>query len=157
MSPAPSSPSQSSPSSSCCLASCFILHTLQVFLVSMFDNESSIQLDLPPFTLMTTIANTAVGQYWTDEEVFPLKDIVKHVVLCRTDNSNSQNGISSCLLSVQAQLIHDRNTASHLTSEKAAGATADRVHMTWTRDKLIHEKNKQREILGVKDVFNMKP
>lgn len=83
-----------------------------------------------------------------------------HIVLCRIITPNNlvpQTCISNCLLSVQAQLIHDRNTASHLTSEKAAGATPDRVHMTWTKDKLVQEKNKQREGLGVKDVFNMKP
>lgn len=68
-----------------------------------------------------------------------------------------QTCISNWLLFVQAQLIHDRNTASHLTSEKASGAAPDQVHMTWTKDKLFQEKNKQREGLGVKDMFNMKP
>uniref|UniRef100_A0A665WFW1 Solute carrier family 12 member 7-like n=1 Tax=Echeneis naucrates TaxID=173247 RepID=A0A665WFW1_ECHNA len=57
-----------------------------------------------------------------------------------------------------AQLIHDRNTASHsAANDKAAGATPDRVHMTWTKDKLINERNKQREGMAVKDMFNMKP
>lgn len=64
----------------------------------------------------------------------------------------------SCPFSVQAQLIHDRNTASHLTTnDKAAGATPDRVHMTWTKDKLVQEKNKHKESMAVKDMFNMKP
>ncbi|XP_029971159.1 solute carrier family 12 member 7-like isoform X1 [Salarias fasciatus] len=59
----------------------------------------------------------------------------------------------------EAQLIHDRNTASHaLVSDKATGAPPDRVHMTWTKEKLFQEKNKQRESIGnVKDMFNMKP
>ncbi|KAM4557060.1 solute carrier family 12 member 7-like [Fundulus diaphanus] len=58
----------------------------------------------------------------------------------------------------EAQLIHDRNTASHsVTNEKAAGATPDRVHMTWTKDKLLNERNKHREGMAVKDMFNMKP
>ncbi|XP_071347801.1 solute carrier family 12 member 7-like isoform X2 [Trachinotus anak] len=58
----------------------------------------------------------------------------------------------------EAQLIHDRNTASHSTAnDKAAGATPDRVHMTWTKDKLISERNRQREGMAVKDMFNMKP
>uniref|UniRef100_A0A8C4EPG9 Solute carrier family 12 member 7a n=1 Tax=Dicentrarchus labrax TaxID=13489 RepID=A0A8C4EPG9_DICLA len=39
----------------------------------------------------------------------------------------------------------------------SAGATPDRVHMTWTKEKLIHERNKHREGMGVKDMFNMKP
>lgn len=63
-----------------------------------------------------------------------------------------------CPSSVQAQLIHDRNTASHSTmNDKAAGATPDRVHMTWTKDKLVTERNRHREGMGVKDMFNMKP
>uniref|UniRef100_A0A4W6FAC6 SLC12A transporter C-terminal domain-containing protein n=1 Tax=Lates calcarifer TaxID=8187 RepID=A0A4W6FAC6_LATCA len=58
----------------------------------------------------------------------------------------------------EAQLIHDRNTASHsATNDKAAGATPDRVHMTWTKDKLVSERNRQREGMAVKDMFNMKP
>ncbi|KAG7526918.1 solute carrier family 12 member 7-like isoform X2 [Solea senegalensis] len=58
----------------------------------------------------------------------------------------------------EAQLIHDRNTASHSTAnDKAAGTTPDRVHMTWTKDKLINERNRQRESMAVKDLFNMKP
>ncbi|XP_051258573.1 solute carrier family 12 member 7 isoform X2 [Dicentrarchus labrax] len=63
-----------------------------------------------------------------------------------------------CIPEDEAQLIHDRNTASHSTmTDKAAGATPDRVHMTWTKEKLIHERNKHREGMGVKDMFNMKP
>lgn len=42
-------------------------------------------------------------------------------------------------------------------NDTAAGATPDRVHMTWTKEKLINERNKQREGMGVKDMFNMKP
>ncbi|XP_044075088.1 solute carrier family 12 member 7-like isoform X2 [Siniperca chuatsi] len=58
----------------------------------------------------------------------------------------------------EAQLIHDRNTASHSTmNDNATGATTDRVHMTWTKDKLVNERNRHREGMGVKDMFNMKP
>ncbi|XP_037644001.1 solute carrier family 12 member 7-like isoform X1 [Sebastes umbrosus] len=63
-----------------------------------------------------------------------------------------------CIPEDEAQLIHDRNTASHSAmNDKAAGAAPDRVHMTWTKDKLINERNKHREGMGVKDMFNMKP
>uniref|UniRef100_A0A3Q2CHQ0 Solute carrier family 12 member 7a n=1 Tax=Cyprinodon variegatus TaxID=28743 RepID=A0A3Q2CHQ0_CYPVA len=58
----------------------------------------------------------------------------------------------------EAQLIHDRNTASHsVVNDKTDGATPDRVHMTWTKDKLLNERNKHREGMAVKDMFNMKP
>lgn len=156
--PAPSSPSQSSSSSSRRLAHHFILPCCHVFLSQCLtmDLESN---DPNPFTPRITAPNKpALDQ----KAVFSLKGIVKHPPCCfmvyfHANNKMRQNCRSRCLLPVQAQLIHDRNTASHLTSEKMAGATADRVHMTWTKDKLYQEKNKQRECLGVKDVFNMKP
>ncbi|KAJ3594674.1 hypothetical protein NHX12_003981, partial [Muraenolepis orangiensis] len=53
-----------------------------------------------------------------------------------------------------AQLIHDRNTASHWSSSQRA--EPEQVHMTWTREKLVTERNRVRD-LGVKDMFNMKP
>ncbi|KPP59097.1 hypothetical protein Z043_123019, partial [Scleropages formosus] len=57
-----------------------------------------------------------------------------------------------------AQLIHDRNTKSHATLNDKAGPVPDRVHMTWTKEKLIGERNRQREAnVGVRDLFNMKP
>uniref|UniRef100_UPI0037E96654 solute carrier family 12 member 7-like isoform X2 n=1 Tax=Semicossyphus pulcher TaxID=241346 RepID=UPI0037E96654 len=62
-----------------------------------------------------------------------------------------------CIPEEEAQLIHDRNTASHSANEKAAGGPPDRVHMTWTKDKLMNERNRHREGMGVKDMFNMKP
>uniref|UniRef100_A0A8C5CH12 Solute carrier family 12 member 7 n=1 Tax=Gadus morhua TaxID=8049 RepID=A0A8C5CH12_GADMO len=56
----------------------------------------------------------------------------------------------------EAQLIHDRNTASHAAlSDAAAG-----VHMTWTKEKLFTERHRGREAnanVAVRDLFNMKP
>ncbi|XP_066579443.1 solute carrier family 12 member 7 isoform X3 [Amia ocellicauda] len=58
----------------------------------------------------------------------------------------------------EAQLIHDRNTASHSALVAKANAAPDRVHMTWTKEKLISEKTRNREAnVGVRDLFNMKP
>ncbi|XP_041670498.1 solute carrier family 12 member 7 isoform X2 [Cheilinus undulatus] len=60
----------------------------------------------------------------------------------------------------EAQLIHDRNTASHATVNDKAGTGPDRVHMTWTKDKLFTERNRSRECnanAAVRDLFNMKP
>uniref|UniRef100_A0A8C4RY51 SLC12A transporter C-terminal domain-containing protein n=1 Tax=Erpetoichthys calabaricus TaxID=27687 RepID=A0A8C4RY51_ERPCA len=59
----------------------------------------------------------------------------------------------------EAQLIHDRNTASHSFLNENADASPDRVHMTWTKEKLIAEKQRNRDPsgMGVKDIFNMKP
>ncbi|XP_062235926.1 solute carrier family 12 member 7 isoform X2 [Platichthys flesus] len=60
----------------------------------------------------------------------------------------------------EAQLIHDRNTASHATINDKAETGPDRVHMTWTKDKLFAERNRNRECnanVAVRDLFNMKP
>uniref|UniRef100_G3N7S1 Solute carrier family 12 member 7b n=1 Tax=Gasterosteus aculeatus aculeatus TaxID=481459 RepID=G3N7S1_GASAC len=61
---------------------------------------------------------------------------------------------------LQAQLIHDRNTASHAAINDKAEVGPDRVHMTWTKDKLFLERNRNRECnanVAVRDLFNMKP
>ncbi|CAO2592041.1 Solute carrier family 12 member 7 [Lemmus lemmus] len=61
----------------------------------------------------------------------------------------------------EAQLIHDRNTASHTTAAARTQAppTPDKVQMTWTKEKLIAEKhrNKDTSASGFKDLFSLKP
>uniref|UniRef100_A0A8C1XAP7 Solute carrier family 12 member 7a n=1 Tax=Cyprinus carpio TaxID=7962 RepID=A0A8C1XAP7_CYPCA len=58
----------------------------------------------------------------------------------------------------EAQLIHDKNTKSHATLNDKATPTSDRVHMTWTKEKLISERNRLREAnMTVRDIFSMKP
>ncbi|XP_035269533.1 solute carrier family 12 member 7 isoform X3 [Anguilla anguilla] len=58
----------------------------------------------------------------------------------------------------EAQLVHDRNTASHAALNDKGDATPDRVHMTWTKEKLITERNRNRDAnMAVRDIFNMKP
>ncbi|XP_063475667.1 solute carrier family 12 member 7 isoform X2 [Symphalangus syndactylus] len=61
----------------------------------------------------------------------------------------------------EAQLIHDRNTASHTAAAARTQAppTPDKVQMTWTREKLIAEKYRNRDtsLSGFKDLFSMKP
>uniref|UniRef100_A0A7M4F3P8 Solute carrier family 12 member 7 n=1 Tax=Crocodylus porosus TaxID=8502 RepID=A0A7M4F3P8_CROPO len=61
---------------------------------------------------------------------------------------------------VLAQLIHDRNTASHsaaVVQANAAAAAPERVQMTWTKEKLVSEKHKNKEtnLTGFKDIFNL--
>nr|XP_014015291.1 unnamed protein product [Salmo salar] len=59
----------------------------------------------------------------------------------------------------EAQLIHDRNTASHAALHDKPDTGPDRVHMTWTKDKFLSERNRNRSEanMGVRDLFNMKP
>ncbi|XP_051910124.1 solute carrier family 12 member 7 isoform X2 [Hippocampus zosterae] len=60
----------------------------------------------------------------------------------------------------EAQLIHDRNTASRASMNDKSEAVPDRVHMTWTKEKLFTERNRNRECnsnVAMRDLFNMKP
>ncbi|KAK2511365.1 Slc12a7 [Columba guinea] len=62
----------------------------------------------------------------------------------------------------EAQLIHDRNTASHSTpavKSSVAAAMPEKVQMTWTKEKFVAEKHKNKDlnVSGFKDIFNMKP
>ncbi|KAM4875787.1 solute carrier family 12 member 7 [Thomomys bottae] len=61
----------------------------------------------------------------------------------------------------EAQLIHDRNTASHTTAVAStrAPSTPDRVQMTWTKEKLAVEKHRSKDTgtSGFKDLFSLKP
>ncbi|XP_059419721.1 solute carrier family 12 member 7-like isoform X2 [Carassius carassius] len=73
-----------------------------------------------------------------------------------TQSNKSQ--VPTVILDEEAQLIHDRNTKSHATLNDKATPTSDRVHMTWTKEKLISERNRLREAnMAVRDIFNMKP
>uniref|UniRef100_A0A3Q3MVJ7 Solute carrier family 12 member 7b n=1 Tax=Mastacembelus armatus TaxID=205130 RepID=A0A3Q3MVJ7_9TELE len=60
----------------------------------------------------------------------------------------------------EAQLLHDRNSATQATVNDKSDTGPERVHMTWTKDKLFTERNRNREAnanVAVRDLFNMKP
>uniref|UniRef100_A0A8D0PBX0 Solute carrier family 12 member 7 n=1 Tax=Sus scrofa TaxID=9823 RepID=A0A8D0PBX0_PIG len=61
----------------------------------------------------------------------------------------------------EAQLIHDRNTASHSAgaARTQAPPTPDKVQMTWTKEKLVAEKHRSKDasVSGFKDLFSLKP
>ncbi|XP_059391410.1 solute carrier family 12 member 7-like isoform X1 [Carassius carassius] len=73
---------------------------------------------------------------------------------------NNQNASLDDDKQDEAQLIHDRNTASHAALNDKSDATPERVHMTWTKDKFCTERTRTREpnaSKAVRDLFNMKP
>ncbi|MEQ2197896.1 hypothetical protein XENOCAPTIV_004816, partial [Xenoophorus captivus] len=79
-----------------------------------------------------------------------------------TENSNvsRQSSTAEDAQEDEAQLIHDKNTASHVAVNDKAEAGPERVHMTWTKDKLFTERNRNREFnsnVAVRDLFSMKP
>ncbi|XP_034743915.1 solute carrier family 12 member 7-like isoform X2 [Etheostoma cragini] len=92
-----------------------------------------------------------------EREIQSITDVSRSSIK-RKNSPGAPSFNTLCIEEDKAQLIHDRNTASHSKmNDKAAGATPDRVHMTWTKDKLVNERNRQREGMGVKDMFNMRP
>ncbi|XP_034469514.1 solute carrier family 12 member 7-like isoform X1 [Hippoglossus hippoglossus] len=94
-----------------------------------------------------------------EREIQSITDVSRGSIKRKTSSRVGDPPLNTlCIPEDEAQLIHDRNTASHSAiTDKAAGATPDRVHMTWTKDKLVNERNRQRENMAVKDLFNMKP
>uniref|UniRef100_A0A3Q3GNF6 Solute carrier family 12 member 7b n=1 Tax=Labrus bergylta TaxID=56723 RepID=A0A3Q3GNF6_9LABR len=77
-----------------------------------------------------------------------------------TDLSRQSSQMEDTQEDEVAQLIHDRNTASHAAINDKADTGPERVHMTWTKDKLFTERNRNREMnanVAVRDLFNMKP
>lgn len=71
---------------------------------------------------------------------------------------------TSALSSLQVQLIHDKNTTTFSSSSQSPGdeveTAPEKVHLTWTKEKSVAEKNKSKSPVspeGIKDFFNMKP
>uniref|UniRef100_A0AAR2K1H7 Solute carrier family 12 member 7a n=1 Tax=Pygocentrus nattereri TaxID=42514 RepID=A0AAR2K1H7_PYGNA len=57
-----------------------------------------------------------------------------------------------------AQMFHERNTKPHDGHQEKHSPTSDHIHMTWTKEKFISERNRHREASpGIRDIFNMKP
>lgn len=131
---------------------------MRIFTVAqMDDNSIQMKKDLQMFLyhLRLDAVVEVVEMHDSDISAFTYE---KTLVMEQRSQMLKQMQLSRTEREREAQLIHDRNTASHSSAnDKAAGAAPDRVHMTWTKEKLINERNKQREGMGVKDMFNMKP
>ena len=68
------------------------------------------------------------------------------------------------LSSLQVQLIHDKNATTFSSSSQSPAdeveTAPEKVHLTWTKEKSVAEKNKSKSPVspeGIKDFFNMKP
>ncbi|KAM7378796.1 hypothetical protein PAMP_004394 [Pampus punctatissimus] len=131
---------------------------MRIFTVAqMDDNSIQMKKDLQMFLyhLRLDAVVEVVEMHDSDISAFTYE---KTLVMEQRSQMLKQMQLSRTEREREAQLIHDRNTASHSAmNDKVSGATPDRVHMTWTKDKLVNERNKHREGMGVKDMFNMKP
>nr|XP_046264755.1 solute carrier family 12 member 7-like isoform X2 [Scatophagus argus] len=131
---------------------------MRIFTVAqMDDNSIQMKKDLQMFLyhLRLDAEVEVVEMHDSDISAFTYE---KTLVMEQRSQMLKQMQLSRTEREREAQLIHDRHTACHSAmTDKAAGATPDRVHMTWTKDKLVQERNRHREGMGVKDMFNMKP
>uniref|UniRef100_A0A669EX84 Solute carrier family 12 member 7a n=1 Tax=Oreochromis niloticus TaxID=8128 RepID=A0A669EX84_ORENI len=131
---------------------------MRIFTVAqMDDNSIQMKKDLQMFLyqLRLNAVVEVVEMHDSDISAFTYE---KTLMMEQRSQMLKQMQLSRTEREREAQLIHDRNTASHsAANDKAAGATSDRVHMTWTKDKLQNERNKHKENMAVKDMFNMRP
>uniref|UniRef100_A0A673CBM0 Solute carrier family 12 member 7-like n=1 Tax=Sphaeramia orbicularis TaxID=375764 RepID=A0A673CBM0_9TELE len=125
---------------------------MRIFTVAqMDDNSIQMKKDLQMFLyhLRIDAVVEVVEMHDSDISAFTYE---KTLVMEQRSQMLKQMQLSRTEREREAQLIHDRNTASHSTNDKAAGSPPERVHMTWTKDKLVQERNRHKETLAVKDV-----
>uniref|UniRef100_A0A8C1I8V2 Solute carrier family 12 member 7a n=1 Tax=Cyprinus carpio TaxID=7962 RepID=A0A8C1I8V2_CYPCA len=131
---------------------------MRIFTVAqMDDNSIQMKKDLQMFLyhLRLDAKVEVVEMHAGDISAFTYE---KTLVMEQRSQMLKQMQLSKTEREREAQLIHDRNTKSHATLNDKATPTSDRVHMTWTKEKLISERNRHREAhMTVRDIFNMKP
>ncbi|XP_072297052.1 solute carrier family 12 member 7-like isoform X1 [Eucyclogobius newberryi] len=129
---------------------------MRIFTVAqMDDNSIQMKKDLQMFLyhLRIDAVVEVVEMHDSDISAFTYE---KTLVMEQRSQMLKQMQLSRTEREREAQLIHDRNTASH--SDKTPNSPPpDRVHMTWTKEKLISERAKHKESMPVKDMFNMRP
>ncbi|XP_031439899.1 solute carrier family 12 member 7 isoform X4 [Clupea harengus] len=133
---------------------------MRIFTVAqMDDNSIQMKKDLQMFLyhLRLNAEVEVVEMHDSDISAFTYE---KTMVMEQRTQMLKQMQLSRTEREREAQLIHDRNTASHAAMNDKADATPDRVHMTWTKEKFFTERNRNREAnanIAVRDLFNMKP
>uniref|UniRef100_A0A668APK0 Solute carrier family 12 member 7 n=1 Tax=Myripristis murdjan TaxID=586833 RepID=A0A668APK0_9TELE len=133
---------------------------MRIFTVAqMDDNSIQMKKDLQMFLyhLRLDAEVEVVEMHDSDISAFTYE---KTLVMEQRSQMLKQMQLSRTEREREAQLIHDRNTASHATMNDKVETGPERVHMTWTKEKLFTERNRNREPnanVAVRDLFNMKP
>ncbi|XP_061778134.1 solute carrier family 12 member 7 isoform X5 [Nerophis ophidion] len=133
---------------------------MRIFTVAqMDDNSIQMKKDLQTFLyhLRLNAEVEVVEMHDNDISAFTYE---KTLVMEQRSQMLKQMQLSKTEREREAQLIHDRNTASHAATNDKSEIGSDRVHMTWTKDKLFAERGRNRECnsnVAVRDLFNMKP
>uniref|UniRef100_A0A9J8DMJ5 Solute carrier family 12 member 7b n=1 Tax=Cyprinus carpio carpio TaxID=630221 RepID=A0A9J8DMJ5_CYPCA len=133
---------------------------MRIFTVAQLD-DNSIQMkkDLQMFLyhLRLNAEVEVVEMHDSDISAFTYE---KTLVMEQRSQMLKQMQLSRTEREREAQLIHDRNTASHAALNDKADVSPERVHMTWTKDKFCTERNRNRDHsanMAVRDLFSMKP
>ncbi|KAL2085362.1 hypothetical protein ACEWY4_018682 [Coilia grayii] len=134
---------------------------MRIFTVAqMDDNSIQMKKDLQTFLyhLRLDAEVEVVEMHDSDISAFTYE---KTLVMEQRSQMLKQMQLSRTEREREAQLIHDRNTASHAAMNDKADAAPERVHMTWTKEKFFTERNRHRvepnANMAVRDMFNMKP
>ncbi|NXL91407.1 S12A5 protein, partial [Alectura lathami] len=113
-------------------------------------------------------ANTRLRLNVPEEQVGDGEEKPEEEVRHRTRGPGPAAGTRPCPPSpsalLQVQLIHDKNATTFSSSSQSpadeAETAPEKVHLTWTKEKSVAEKNKSKSPVspeGIKDFFNMKP
>ncbi|XP_019330301.1 PREDICTED: solute carrier family 12 member 7 isoform X2 [Aptenodytes forsteri] len=135
---------------------------MRIFTVAqMDDNSIQMKKDLQMFLyhLRLNAEVEVVEMFENDISAFTYE---KTLVMEQRSQMLKQMQLSKNEREREAQLIHDRNTASHsapAVKASVAAAVPEKVQMTWTKEKFVAEKHKPKDsnVSGFKDIFNMKP
>uniref|UniRef100_A0A3Q3VWC2 Uncharacterized protein n=1 Tax=Mola mola TaxID=94237 RepID=A0A3Q3VWC2_MOLML len=133
---------------------------MRIFTVAqMDDNSIQMKKDLQTFLYHLRLGAEVevVEMHDSDISAFTYE---KTLVMEQRSQMLKQMQLSRTEREREAQLIHDKNTASHAAINDKTESGPERVHMTWTKEKLFTERIRNREgnaSVAVRDLFNMKP
>ncbi|XP_042665081.1 solute carrier family 12 member 7 isoform X3 [Centrocercus urophasianus] len=135
---------------------------MRIFTVAqMDDNSIQMKKDLQMFLyhLRLNAEVEVVEMFENDISAFTYE---KTLMMEQRSQMLKQMQLSKNEREREAQLIHDRNTASRsapAVKASVAAAMPEKVQMTWTKEKFVAEKHKNKDtnVSGFKDIFSMKP
>ncbi|XP_009959865.1 PREDICTED: solute carrier family 12 member 5-like, partial [Leptosomus discolor] len=137
---------------------------MRIFTVAQID-DNSIQMkkDLTTFLyhLRITAEVEVVEMHESDISAYTYE---KTLVMEQRSQILKQMHLTKNEREREVQLIHDKNATAFSSSSQSPGdeveTAPEKVHLTWTKEKSVAEKNKSKSPVspeGIKDFFNMKP
>uniref|UniRef100_A0A8C3JGG5 Solute carrier family 12 member 5 n=1 Tax=Calidris pygmaea TaxID=425635 RepID=A0A8C3JGG5_9CHAR len=137
---------------------------MRIFTVAqMDDNSIQMKKDLTTFLyhLRITAEVEVVEMHESDISAYTYE---KTLVMEQRSQILKQMHLTKNEREREVQLIHDKNATTFSSSSQSPGdeveSAPEKVHLTWTKEKSVAEKNKSKSPVspeGIKDFFNMKP